>query len=83
MAIVPVGLTKFRPDNDGLISIKKEYAKKIINQVEQLQNKLQKLIGTRFCWLSDEWYLIAGIELPEYKTYENINILTKRGIYKI
>ena len=71
-AIVPVGLTKFRPENDGLESIDKEYAKKTIKQVEEIQNSLQNSLGTRFCWLADEWYLIAGIKLPSYKTYENM-----------
>ncbi len=71
-AIVPVGLTKFRPENDGLIAISKEYARKIIQQVEKIQNSLQKSIRTRFCWLADEWYLIAGLKLPSYKTYENM-----------
>ena len=71
-AIVPVGLTKFRPENDGLIAISKEYARKIIQQVEKIQTSLQKIIGTRFCWLADEWYLIAGLKLPSYKTYENM-----------
>ena len=72
VAIVPVGLTKFRPENDGLKSIDSEYAIKIIQQVERIQNSLQKRLGTRFCWLSDEWYLIAGKNLPSYKTYENM-----------
>ena len=71
-AIVPLGLTKFRPENDGLKPIGKEYAKKTIKQIEGIQNSLQKRIGTRFCWLADEWYLIAGKELPSYKTYENM-----------
>ena len=71
-AIVPVGLTKFRPENDGLISISKEYAIKTIKQVERIQSSFQKNLGTRFCWLADEWYLIAGIKLPNYKTYENM-----------
>ncbi len=71
-AIVPVGLTKFRPENDGLIAISKKYARKIIQQVEKIQTSLQKSIGTRFCWLADEWYLIAGLKLPSYKTYENM-----------
>ena len=71
-AIVPVGLTKFRPDNDGLIPISKEYAQKTIKQVEKIQTTLQKMIGTRFCWLADEWYLIAGFALPSYNTYENM-----------
>ena len=72
LAIVPVGLTKFRPENDGLICINSEYARQLINKVEVIQNQLQNSIGTRFCWLSDEWYLIAGIPLPTYKTYENM-----------
>ncbi len=72
VAIVPVGLTKFRPENDGLKSIGSEYAKKIIKQVEKIQASLQINLGTRFCWLADEWYLIAGINLPSYKTYENM-----------
>ena len=71
-AIVPLGLTKFRPENDGLKPIGKEYAEKTIKQIEEIQNSLQKRIGTRFCWLADEWYLIAGKELPSYKTYENM-----------
>ena len=72
VAIVPVGLTKFRPENDGLKSISSEYAMKTIKQVERIQASLQISLGTRFCWLADEWYLIAGTNLPSYKTYENM-----------
>ncbi len=72
VAIVPVGLTKFRPENDGLKSISPEYAIKTIKQVEKIQAYLQITLGTRFCWLADEWYLIAGSILPSYKTYENM-----------
>ena len=55
VAIVPVGLTKFRPENDGLKPINPEYAKKTIKQVERIQASLQNTLGTRFCWLADEW----------------------------
>jgi len=72
VAIVPVGLTKFRPENDGLKSISSQYALKTIKQVEKIQTSLQNSLGTRFCWLADEWYLIAGLNLPNYKTYENM-----------
>jgi len=72
VAIVPVGLTKFRPENDGLKSIGSDYAIKTIQQVEKIQASLQISHGTRFCWLSDEWYLIAGKNLPSYKSYENM-----------
>ena len=72
VAIVPVGLTKFRPDNDGLTPVSKEYAQNIIKEIELIQEKLQRKIKTRFCWLADEWYLIAGIPLPQFKTYEDL-----------
>ncbi len=72
VAIVPVGLTKFRPKNDGLKSISPEYAIKTIKLVERIQASLKITLGTRFCWLADEWYLIAGSNLPSYKTYENM-----------
>ena len=72
VAIVPVGLTRFRPKEDELVAINQEYAVRIIDQVETIQRDMQKKIGTRFCWLSDEWYLIAGKELPQYKTYEDM-----------
>tara|TARA_Y100001978_G_scaffold199859_1_gene214998 strand:+ start:19277 stop:20644 length:1368 start_codon:yes stop_codon:yes gene_type:complete len=72
VAIVPVGLTKFRKENDDLVAIDKEYAEEIIYEVEKIQEIMKKKIRTRFCWLSDEWYLIAGKDLPEYKTYENM-----------
>ena len=69
---MPVGLTKFRPKEDGLIAINQKYALQIIDQVETIQREMKKKIGTRFCWLSDEWYLIAGKDLPQYKTYEDM-----------
>ncbi|ABB49163.1 Fe-S oxidoreductase-like protein [Prochlorococcus marinus str. MIT 9312] len=88
VAIVPVGLTKFRPENDGLKSIRPEYAIKTIKQVERIQASLQIRLGTRFCWLADEWYLIAGRNLPSYKTYENMpqesnGVGSIRGFLKI
>ncbi len=71
-AVVPVGLTRFRPDNDGLIPVNEICAKNVIKKVETLQEKFQKKIGSRFAWLSDEWYLIAGKTLPSISEYENL-----------
>ena len=72
LAIVPVGLTKFRPKDDELLPINKEYAQKMILKIERIQKELKKKIGSRFCWLADEWYLIAGYGLPHYLTYEDM-----------
>ncbi len=71
-AIVPVGLTRFRPSNDGLIPVDAQCAKKVIHQVESMQKIFYESTGSRFAWLSDEWYLIAKKPLPELNSYEDL-----------
>ncbi len=71
-AVVPVGLTRFRPTEDNLKAINRKCALKVINQVELLQKEFKSKIGTNFAWLSDEWYLIAGQPLPKRNSYENL-----------
>ncbi len=71
-AVVPVGLTRFRPMNDKLIPVSDICAKKVINQVELLQKQFKAHLGSNFAWLSDEWYLIAGQSLPPRQKYEDL-----------
>jgi putative radical SAM enzyme (TIGR03279 family) len=42
----------------------------VIHQVQQLQEKFRHQLGTTFAWLADEWFLIAGEELPPESHYE-------------
>ena len=71
-AIVPVGLTRFRPSNDGLIPVNSDCATRVINQIEPLQSFFYKTTGSRFAWLSDEWYLLAKKPLPSLNSYEDL-----------
>lgn len=71
-AVVPVGLTRFRPKGDGLIAVNKVCAEKVIKQVEILQKEFKSKLGSRFAWLADEWYLIAEKPLPKRNTYEDL-----------
>ncbi len=71
-AVVPVGLTRFRPPDDGLAPVSPACARTVIDQVEILQQEFQQQLGTRFAWLSDEWYLIAGLPLPPRLDYEDL-----------
>ena len=71
-AIVPVGLTRFRPKFDGLVPVDLQCARRVIDQVELLQAQFKKTIGSNFAWLSDEWYLIAGQPLPTRQAYEDL-----------
>jgi putative radical SAM enzyme (TIGR03279 family) len=71
VAVVPVGLTRFRPDPDELQGVDSAIATLVIAQVQSLQAQFQQELGSTFAWLADEWFLIAGQPLPPAPHYEN------------
>lgn len=76
VAVVPVGLTRFRPQKDELIPVTPEKALEVISQVRSLQQEFRQEYNYTFAWLADEWFLIAGKELPweyEYEDYPQID----------
>ena len=72
VAVVPVGLTRFRPSQDGLVPVDRACARAVIAQVESMQASFLASLGSRFAWLSDEWYLMAGLPLPTRAAYEDL-----------
>lgn len=69
VAIVPVGITKYR---DKLYKIQGYDAQKsleLIEYLKPLQEKFNKELGTPFARLADEFYVMAGVELPDYEHY--------------
>ena len=71
-AVVPVGLTRFRPAGDALRPVTPSDAAAVIDAVEPLQGRFQRELSSRFAWLADEWYLIAGRPLPPRANYEDL-----------
>ena len=71
VAVVPVGLTRFRPNLTELTPVTPEIAGIVIDRVEALQQEFGQQLGSTFAWLADEWYLIAGRELPPSEYYED------------
>ena len=76
VAVVPVGLTRFRPPKDELTPVTRKKAMEVISQVRSLSGQFQRQLGSTFAWLADEWFLIAGEEIPcdsEYEDYPQID----------
>jgi putative radical SAM enzyme (TIGR03279 family) len=71
VAIVPVGLTRFRPAEDELMPVSLEKAQEVIHQVQRLQQKFRQQFGSTFAWLADEWFLIGRESLPPESHYED------------
>ena len=70
VAIVPVGLTRFRQDCYPLKSFDKESAARVVEQVEAYQRQQREKDGRTFIYLADEFYLLAGRELPPAEYYD-------------
>ena len=71
VAVVPVGLTRFRPVEDELIPVTTAKAEEVIDQVQEIQAKVRYTSGTNCIWLADEWFLIGRRELPPASEYED------------
>lgn len=70
LAIVPVGITKFRENLYPMEIFDKEKANIVIEQVHKWQRILKQKIETNFVYLSDEFYIMAEKTLPSYDDYE-------------
>ncbi|SHE55379.1 DUF512 domain-containing protein [Caloramator proteoclasticus] len=75
VAVVPVGITKFREGLYPLQSFDEESAKQVIEQVEKIQNEIEGEIGIPFVRLADEFYIMANKELPNYEHYDDFEQL--------
>jgi len=70
-AVVPVGLTRFRPEGDELTPVTRAQAQQVIAQVQAFQADCQQRFGTNFVWLADEWFLLAQQSVPAESHYED------------
>lgn len=71
IAVVPVGLTRFRPTQDELVPVTPAKAAQVITQVQQFQQQFQQQLGSTVVWLADEWFLLAQQDIPPESHYED------------
>jgi len=73
-AVVPVGLTRHRERLPALRSLTPLEARGLIAAVEGWQRRWLAELGSRFVFLGDEIYLLAGLPLPPAAAYEGFAI---------
>ena len=69
VAVVPIGITKFREGLEKVNTFTKEGSKYTIDMVKELQSKFYNEVGEPFVRLSDEFYIVAGEEIPDAEFY--------------
>ncbi|MBK5251201.1 MAG: DUF512 domain-containing protein [Peptostreptococcaceae bacterium] len=70
LAIVPVGITKFRENLYKLERVDKSKAREVIALVEKKRKEFKKLYGKAYVHLSDEFYIVAEMDFPSYDEYD-------------
>ena len=71
IAVVPVGLTKFREGLEPLQPVTREKALEVITHMSSFESKMLKKYGTRLAYPADEFFLLAGMQIPNYEFYED------------
>jgi putative radical SAM enzyme (TIGR03279 family) len=71
-SIVPVGVTRFQ--RNGIHPFGHAGMRQVIAQVERHQEEFRRRSGSRFAFLTDEWYLAAGKPVPPLEAYEEIDL---------
>ncbi len=70
VSVVPVGLTKFRDGLEALRLPTKEEAAEVIECIGRYQEIALKKTGTRFVYPADEFYIYAGMPIPDNDFYD-------------
>lgn len=70
MAVVPVGLTKHREHLHPMRTFTPQEAAEIVDAVSGWQKQCREETGKSFVYLGDEFYLLAGKELPPSEYYD-------------
>lgn len=73
IAVVPVGLTKFRKGLYPLEPFTQKSASDTLDIIESFQKEFLKKFGTRTVFPSDEFFLLAERELPMIEYYEDFS----------
>ncbi len=73
-AIVPVGLTRHRERLPALRSLTPDEARALVATADGWQRRWLGALGSRFVFLADEIYLLAGLPLPAAAAYEGFPI---------
>lgn len=74
IAIVPLGLSRFNTESRMRVQTPEEAAS-VINTVSKWQQRFSSLLGRQTIHLADEFYIVAGQELPPASHYDDFPML--------
>ncbi|MFR8530952.1 MAG: DUF512 domain-containing protein, partial [Anaeromassilibacillus sp.] len=75
VAVVPLGLTKYRQGLYPLTGYDSETAQAVVRQLERWGDRCEQKYGQRICYAADEFYLKAQLPIPPAPFYGDFDQL--------
>ncbi len=69
-SVVPVGISDHREGLYPLVPFEKRDAREVIELIDRIGEEQVNLHGRRGCYASDEFYILAGYEIPDEDYYD-------------
>lgn len=73
LAIVPVGLTRFRLDLPNVAMISKSYAQRAVKHLRSIGAEFRDRMGTEFSYVADEFFVLADLPFPRAPYYDDFH----------
>ena len=80
VAVVPLGLTKYRQGLYPLTGYDSETARAVVRQLERWGDRCEQKYGQRICYAADEFYLKAQLPIPPAPFYGDFDQL-ENGVW--
>lgn len=71
ISVVPVGITKYREGLTFLKPFDEESSLQVLKQLNEHQTKFSQKHGMNIVYAADEFYIMSGTPIPDYKYYED------------
>lgn len=71
VSVVPVGVTKYREGLFPMETFNSASAAAVVDLIEKYQKDIYQRYGIHFVHASDEFYLLAGRDMPEEERYDD------------
>lgn len=71
IAVVPVGLTRYRHGLPAIKRVDENLARQLIAGYGTMQKRLRKRFKSTVLYFSDEFYLLAGLDIPKSFWYDD------------
>jgi putative radical SAM enzyme (TIGR03279 family) len=72
LGVVPVGLTRYRQKLPKLTPVDKDKSEEILAFIHACQKEYLERRGSRFVFVADEFYILAGRDFPRISQYEQM-----------